>query len=343
MKIIKVEKKLAEKTRKLLLEKGFFAKEFIPESDSKFVYFPSNAGETELKKLIPHSFYFSRKKLRKVVKKTFEDFLKESGKFSEKELSKVISSYDQLNDIALIEIPRELRKKRKEIGKALLKSNPRLKTVLEKNPVKGEYRVRKVKWIAGEKRTKTTYKENGCSYEIDVSKAYFSPRLGSERLRISNLVKPREKILVLFAGVGPFAILISKKVPSAKIIAIEKNPFAVKEMKENIERNKVFIEAIEGDVKKILKQKRFKKWANRVIMPLPEKAIEFLEEAISSTKTLGVIHLYSFSKKEDPSPIFKEIARACRKQKRRFKVLEVHRVSEYSPSIEQVCVSFKVY
>lgn len=51
----------------------------------------------------------------------------------------------------------------------------------------------------------------------------------------------------MFAGVGPYSILLAKSKKPAKVIAIDKNPDAVYYLKENISLNSVKnIEAIKA-------------------------------------------------------------------------------------------------
>ena len=58
---------------------------------------------------------------------------------------------------------------------------------------------------------KTEYKEFGCKFIVDVENAFFSPRLSTERERIANLIHDGEVVTNMFAGVGMFSIMASKK------------------------------------------------------------------------------------------------------------------------------------
>ena len=44
-----------------------------------------------------------------------------------------------------------------------------------------------LEFLAGADKTETEYKEHGCRFKVDVVKAYFSPRLSTERLRVAKL------------------------------------------------------------------------------------------------------------------------------------------------------------
>ena len=127
------------------------------------------------------------------------------------ELESLYSSFDTIGDIIIIKISDALRQKKRLIGQTILEYLKPVKVVLmQKGPVDGEFRTRDLEHLAGENRTTTIYKEQGCSFLVDVTKAYFSPRLSTERLRIANLVKPNERVLNMFAGVGAFSMVLAK-------------------------------------------------------------------------------------------------------------------------------------
>lgn len=173
---------------------------------------------------------------------------------------------------------------------------PYIKVVInQKTPVSGKYRIRKFDWLAGEKRTITIHREYGCQYKIDLRTAYFSPRLSYERMRIAELVKKEfkkntklEVITNLFAGVGCFSILIAKNSLTGKIYSIDINPDAIKLMKENVVINRVVNRVIPflGDARKVV-ESNFQGVSDRVLMPLPEHAIEFLDTALTALKPEG--------------------------------------------------------
>jgi tRNA (guanine37-N1)-methyltransferase len=206
-------------------------------------------------------------------------------------------SADIVGDIAVIEIPQELESHKILIGEAVLKAYKNVKTVLAKaGAVSGVYRLREFEVIAGENRTETLHKEYECQYYVDVAKAYFSPRLSYEHNRVASLVKEDEKVVDLFAGVGPFAILIGKTRETIKVYAVDVNPDAVEFLKRNTRLNRVEnkVYPILGDARQIVEQ-RLSGVADRVIMNLPEKAIEFMDVACKALKPEGgVIHFYGF-------------------------------------------------
>ncbi len=225
---------------------------------------------------------------------------------SPSELRALYRSFDIVGDIAILKIPKSLEDKSELIAEAVMQVNKNVKTVLgQVSPVHGEMRLRKLKWLGGEKKTETIHKEYGCLFKVDLAKCYFSPRLSYEHFRVAKQVKPGEIVVNMFAGVGCFSIMIAKYSNAKKVYSIDINPVAVHYMKLNAELNKVenIVEPIEGDAKEVIKF-RLKGVANRVLMPLPERAYEYLDYALMALKPKGgVIHYYDFEhakKGEDP-------------------------------------------
>jgi len=218
-------------------------------------------------------------------------------------------SYEIIGDIGIIRIfsnnlsaPKEL----KHLSISLMKSHKNIKTVLfQSGAIEGIFRLRKLIYILGEKKTHTIHREHNCLFLVDVEKCYFSPRLSYERKRISREIKKKEIIVNMFAGVGSFSIIIVKRIESAKVYSIDLNPIAINFMKRNIRLNRVYNQIIPllGDAKMIL-DNILQGIADRVLMPLPEKAFEYLPSALLSLKSKGGwIHYYDFeyAKKNESS------------------------------------------
>jgi tRNA (guanine37-N1)-methyltransferase len=209
---------------------------------------------------------------------------------------------DMIGDIAIIDIPPELKSSENIIGEAILQTHGNIKTVLAKaGAISGTYRVREYDFSAGEQKTQTIHKEFGCRYHVDVAKAYFSPRLSHEHERVGLLVQEGETVVDLFAGVGPFSILIAKKNPTVKVYAVDLNPEAVDLLKVNVRVNRVEnrVLPVLGDARQITSSK-LKGVADRVIMNLPETAIEFVDAACQAIKPDGgIIHFYAFVRSPD--------------------------------------------
>ena len=242
--------------------------------------------------------------MTRVLNKALENIL------SDEDTKDLVSAFDQIGDIIIVRIPDSLISKKKIIGKALLEQVKTAKTVFhQSSPVEGDFRTRNLELIGGDEKTETEYRENGCRFIVDVEKAFFSPRLSTERERISNLVNDHDVIINMFGGVGMFSLLAAKK-KSCTVYNIDINPVASKLCEENIKLNKLKgkVISLNGDATKIIKEQLQDK-ADRVLMLLPERSDEFLDTAISSLKKNGVIHYYSHihaEKKQDAPKLSEE-------------------------------------
>ena len=223
-----------------------------------------------------------------MLKKALENVL------TSEESNELISAFDQIGDIIIVRIPDSLLLKKKIIGETLLKEVKIAKSVFyQSSAVEGQFRTRELEILAGENKTETEYREFGCKFTIDVENAFFSPRLSTERDRISNLVNDGETVVNMFAGVGMFSIIMAKK-KKCLVYSIDINPIASKLCGKNISSNKLLgkVISINGEASKIITEKLQNK-SDRTLMLLPEKSDEFLKDAIDTTKNGGIIHFYS--------------------------------------------------
>ncbi len=218
-------------------------------------------------------------------------------------LASLPHAIDFVGDIAVIEVPPELENHKETIGEAILKAHKHVKTVLGKaGAVEGTYRLRALETLAGLDKTETVHREYGCVYHVDLAKAYFSPRLSHEHDRVASLVKGGETVIDMFAGVGPFSILIARRCEAVQLFAIDANSEAVRLLKRNISANNVErkVTPILGDVRDVVKSSLVGV-ADRVIMNLPERAIEYVDVACEAIKPIGgIMHYYEFNNSPKP-------------------------------------------
>ncbi|MFA4719162.1 tRNA (guanine(37)-N1)-methyltransferase Trm5b [Pyrococcus kukulkanii] len=326
---VKVPRTEGEKVRRKLLERGVLDRRYKIKVEGNYILIPITSEvegfetvDVELEKAErrPHSY-------REVVKipESLRKFLP--------------SSFDIIGDIAIIEIPEELQGYEREIGEAIIKVHKNVKAVFMKGgKVEGEYRVRELIPIAGEKRTETIHRENGIRLKLDVAKVYFSPRLATERMRIFNRTKAGEVVFDMFAGVGPYSILLAKK---AKIVfACDINPWAIRYMEQNIKLNKAWnVIPIFGDAREAAGKVK----ADRIIMNLPRFAKDFLREAFTSAKDGTIIHYYGFGPEKDPfGEHIKAIKRVAREFNADVEILDKRIIRNYAPRQYNVAIDFKV-
>jgi len=201
-----------------------------------------------------------------------------------------------VGDIAIIRKPFDIEEQLlKPLGEALIQRIPYIRSVwLDLGGVEEITRVRNITWLAGEKRSETIYKEHGCLFKLDIARAYISPRLSYEHIRIAKLVQEGEIVANLFAGVGGFSIIIAKHAKPRKVVSIDINEDAYKYMVENIKLNKVesIVSPILGDALEIIKG--YKDFFDRILLPLPQLALASLKVSVEALKKQGFIHPYDF-------------------------------------------------
>jgi tRNA (guanine37-N1)-methyltransferase len=304
---LKVPKNLGAKATRLVGELEIFNHELKIQQIEDWLCIPLTADPSpavlnKFEKKLP-SFEISVHAFAELKKRRFThlDFL--ADKLPSNLLASVPRAIDFVGDIAIIEIPPQLVNHKQIIGEALLKAHKQTSTVLAKSgAVEGVYRTRDFEVIAGAEKTATVYREYGCIYYVDVAKAYFSPRLSTEHNRVASQVKDGETVVDLFAGVGPFAIPIAKKHKNVRVYAVDVNPDAVALLKRNVAVNRAEKQVVPvlGDARQVVKEQLSGK-ADRVIMNLPETALEFVDAACEALKPEGgIMHYYGFVKASNP-------------------------------------------
>src|SRR5919199_3709377 len=212
------------------------------------------------------------------------------------DISKLYCAFDIVGNIIIIKIPDSLNSKKKIIAETILMNIKSAKSIFaQTSAVQGDYRLRTLQHLAGINCVTTEYREHGCRFKVDVSNTYFSPRLSTERIRISKMIADNEIITNMFAGVGTYSILIAKHNKTSKVYSIDSNPIANDLALLNAELNKVQERVIPicGDAREII-VKQLRGTSNRVLMPLPEKAKEFVDFAVMALKQKkGMIHYFA--------------------------------------------------
>lgn len=336
--IIRVSRKDGEKARRALGKKGLLGG-YQPESDEDYVYL-GTSRELTAEELRQYGAEESSRSLRKkeVLPRNLEAILEKE--LTPGELELLPGSYDIMGRIIVVMIPDGLEAKQSLIAEALLKVHKNVETVAKRvGEVKGEYRIRDIEILAGPDNSETEYKEYGCRYRLDVRKAFFTPRLATERERIAGMAGKGEVVLDMFAGVGPFAILIAKR-SGAKVYALDINPDAVDSLKENILLNK-----LEGKVIPVLgdahKACELVPKVDRIVMNLAKTGFGFLPDALKCLDK-GVIHYHYFALEDEFDKRLKEIEKTVLDAGKKFEVLNWRKVRQVSPREWNCGIDFKV-
>lgn len=249
-----------------------------------------------------------------------------------------IANYDIIGNITIMKFNGEKKKEKLRQARQLLKRK-NIKTVLEKTgKVRGRLRTIKTKFLAGEHVKETIHKENNCRLRLNVETCYFSPKLSEERKEIAGKIRKKDDVLVMFAGVGPFAVVIAKK--ASRVVAIELSRQCNKYARENIKLNKLHnLELIQGDVKK--KVKGLGKFEH-VVMPRPNLKETFLKQAFLASKKNTMVYYYCFGKQDKLGKLIEEVYKKSRESKKKIKVLKVKKAGDIAPYKHRYRVDFKV-
>lgn len=203
-------------------------------------------------------------------------------------------SFEVIGDIAVIN---QLEMPEDEAVDAIL-SHHDVKTILLKTePLQGEFRVGEYETLYGTE-TETIHRENSCRFKVDVTEAYFSERLATERQRVVEKIEEDEDVLVIGAGVGPYPIEIARNAEPGTVVAVEKNHEAVKMMRENIKLNgvadKVDVRNVDGF------SAEFELVFDRCIISIPGLERDFASLASRNISEDASAHIYDFASGYSP-------------------------------------------
>jgi tRNA (guanine37-N1)-methyltransferase len=323
-KCVKVPKNEGEDTRRALSGSEVIDSRLKIKSDDAFVYIP----------VIPDLSAEILAKISPSLRITECDLEENERAKPIEELIGFSPSFEIIGDIAVVAEEYDVK-----VGEAIMEAHKSVRTVLvPTTPVVGEFRVRHYRVLCGEDRTTTTYKEHGFTYEMDLDKVYFSPRLSTERKRVADLVTDMELVLDMFAGVGPFAIPMAKK--AMYTIAVDKNPSAYEYLQKNIALNKATrIEALNADARLV----KLPQMPDRIIMNLPHSAHEFLDVAFRLINVGGVIHYYDI---RPESEIFDAVIRMVREKATEsgciIEIMNKRIVRSYAPHEYNIVLDIRV-
>ncbi|MFO8050555.1 MAG: class I SAM-dependent methyltransferase family protein [Thermoplasmatota archaeon] len=248
------------------------------------------------------------------------------------------SSFDILGDVAVIKLEKELLPHSWEVGKALLDFNRNIRSAVLDKGVKGDLRIRELELLAGDPDLETVHIENNLRFKLDPSKVYFSPRLATERMRIAKMTG-KEKVLDMFAGVGPFSLNIARHGEPEKVVGIDLNPLCIEYFRTNISLNSVEdkVEAHLGDAADI--SGMFSPY-DRIIMNLPHTSIEYFDRVLDMIEE-GMVHLYSIIDNDTVLMIIHDLIERTISKGKKININDTRVVHNYSPS--QSLMVFDIY
>jgi len=271
-----------------------------------------------------------------------------------------MADYDLFSNIAIIKSEGKTKKQKLKQAQEILKK-PGIKSVYEKaSNVKGRLRTIDAKWIAGKKNLIADYKENGCLFKFNISTCYFSSRLANERQKISSMIKMKDRVLVMFAGVGVYPIVLYKYKKPSKIVGVEIGKDCCKWFKENLNLNKIpkgKIEIVQGDVKRVIPklikgkynfgnaqnffQKNFGAFKTKreksfegfdvVIMARPNLKESFLKWGLMACRRGSLLIYYGFCKDDKVKKLTEDLVKEACNYRRKIKINKIVQAGEIAP------------
>ncbi|XP_054014036.1 tRNA (guanine(37)-N1)-methyltransferase-like isoform X1 [Hylaeus anthracinus] len=275
----------------------------------------------------------------------------------------VPSSYSLVGHIVHLNLRDEHLPYKNVIGQVLLDTIPSARTVVNKvNTIDTTFRHFTMEILAGDKNTITVTKENGFTYELDFSQVYWNSRLCTEHLNLIKLMKPKDTLYDVFAGIGPFSIPAARA--GVNVFANDLNPESYKWLQRNAVINKVTVNFksfnLDGRefIKSIVKADILNRRANNgigtehIAMNLPSNAVDFLDvfhDCFNKDEIERIcyqpptIHLYCFvkaNKGEDACRLGQLLVEEKLGCALNNSLINLHQVRKVSPFKEMIRVSF---
>ena len=207
-------------------------------------------------------------------------------------------AFDVVGDIVVIRLPDELTARALAIGEALLAFVPGARVVGVDTGVHGPERTRRLERIAGSGPWTTRHRENGIALDVDLTRAYFSPRLAREHARVAAEVRTGERVYDLCCGIGPFSLTIARDGRAREITAVDANPIAIALLRGSAGRQRfpTPIRAIEGRVEEFVSSAGP---ADRIILNLPHAGIKYLPSVARTLAPGGRLHYYEVTSRAE--------------------------------------------
>lgn len=313
-----VPKAEGEVIRKNLLESGHLNKDFRIESDAKHILIP-------LTRKVDLGLEIVEREARAIKKrpKSYRELVQVPAEL----LGLLPTAFDVVGDVILLKLADELLPYSEAIGRAMREAYG-IRTVAIDEGVKGDYRIRRLRVIHGDQSLVTTHRAYGVNLEVDLSRCYFSPRMATETWRVAGQAQRGERIVDMFAGVGPFALTLAKHAKPSKVYAIDSNPHAFHYLKRNIARNKLNVTPILGDSREVMKGIGD---VDRVIVDLPHSSLGFVDQVFRSVPK-GTVHYYEMLDEMSLRGRSETLKGIAGKEGKFIKSLKTHRVRSFSPS-----------
>ena len=248
-------------------------------------------------------------------------------------------SFDVVGDVVLVRIPVEVEPRAREIGEALLAFVPGARIVASDRGVHGPERRRTLERIAGDGGWRTRHRENGIEMEVDLERAYFSPRLAREHARVASEVAEGDRVYDLCCGVGPFALTIARDGRAAHVTAVDSNPEALALLRATLARH-AFGARVTPVERRVEEFTAAAEPVERVVLNLPHEGIKYLPSVARTVARRGRLYYYEVTPRTEIERRGETVVRTL-EQPREWTVVDQHVVHPYSPVSDLVAYVFE--
>lgn len=272
------------------------------------------------------------------VNRRTRSFRRELQKILPKEVyDEAARAYEQVGDVGIITVFDSMVPFEEDIAQALLDTNKGLRLVLKKaGRHEGDDRTPRYEVLAGEGSSRTVHKESGVELVVDVQEAYFSSRTFEERRRVSQLVRPDERVLVAFSGIAPYVCVLASENPSAQVLGVEFNEQAHEFALANVKRNDLAnARVVCADVRSY--SKACGEVFDRIVMPHPTEADYFLGDVLQVAASSCTVHLYLFSREDKLGEVRARLSSIAREAGFVARSVEVVEQFHVSPKVFKYC------
>jgi tRNA (guanine37-N1)-methyltransferase len=240
----------------------------------------------------------------------------------------------------LIRLPDALRPHAAAVGSALLAFVPGARVVGLDLGVHGEARIREIERLAGDGPWTTQHRENGLLLDVDLERAYFSPRLAREHAAVAAAVRAGERVFDLACGVGPFAAHIARDGRAREVVAVDSNPAAVSLARGNLARaaSRVPARVVLASIEAFATSSGA---CERAVFNLPHGGVKYLPSVGALVARGGSLHFYEVSDRAHPDSRTEELLQTLESAAPGpWRAADRHVVHPYSPNDDLVGYRF---
>jgi len=271
----------------------------------------------------------------------------------------VPTGFQQIGHIAHLNLKEEHFPFKHLIAQVILLKSAHIKTVVNKvGQIDNKLRVPEFEVLAGTPNMSTEVKQHDLVFKLDYSKVYWNSRLDHEREVLVEGFKPDDEVWDVFAGIGPFALVAAMK--GCNVFANDLNPESHQYCKVNYKLNErkfggrcaeLVAQCSNLDAREFIRTRMTEHLAQgarrrvHVIMNLPASSSDFLDAFDMNINSLSTaepptIHLYCFSKDDDPKTEIHERASSSLGRAIPKESVSLREVRLVAPNKKMFCFSF---